>query len=235
MGDWSSLRAAVRNAAKPPLIWWRDDDAVGETPELIRLLALSEATQAPVHIAVIPALLEPSLQPTLAGGTARVLVHGWRHENHAPPHEKKAEFRAHNQNAVKQAATGLARLQAAFGAQCDPVFVPPWNRFEPTFSAPLHAAGYRGLSLFGSDTADGPLKVVNTIVDPIYWRGHRGLADPGTLIEAAVQHLTHMPDEPLGLLTHHLVQDDDTWAFSKRFLSELLDAGAQLWGWETAA
>ena len=232
MLDWSPLRAALAAAPSPPKFWWRDDDAVADTVQLQRMLRLSAEVDVPVHIAVIPDLLTPSLAPVLADTSARVLVHGWQHRNHAPEGEKKAEFRAHNTNALTQAEAGLQRLRSAFGAQCDAVFVPPWNRFEPTFAPGFADLGYRGLSLFGAATVDSPLILRNTHVDPIFWRGDRGLADSEHMITLAAMHLRETPDTPLGLLTHHLVQDDATWDFTRTFMKEMQNAGAQPWCWK---
>src|SRR6187455_1473895 len=77
-------------------IWWRDDDAIVPTEALDRLLALAEKFEAPLHLAVIPEPATPRLAERLSTvSTAFVLTHGWRHQNHAPPDKKKAEFGSH--------------------------------------------------------------------------------------------------------------------------------------------
>ncbi len=73
---------------------------------------------------------------------------------------------------------------------------------------------------------------VNTHVDPIFWRGDRGLVDPETLIADLVTTLQERRmeqadrDEPLGLLTHHLVHTEGVWAFTRDVIAVLLDEGA---------
>jgi hypothetical protein len=41
--------------------WWRDDDAIADTPELRRLVATSEKLQLPVLLSVIPGQCEANL------------------------------------------------------------------------------------------------------------------------------------------------------------------------------
>ncbi|NRB05888.1 MAG: polysaccharide deacetylase, partial [Rhodobacteraceae bacterium] len=145
--DWSPLRHAIKHAENPRF-WWRDDDAVAQTNALDQMLRLSETLRTPVQIAVIPGLLEPSLAPALDGTTARVLVHGWTHTNHAPAGEKKAEFRRADTAAIDELSQGMNILATNFGGRLDPVFVPPWNRVSPALYTPLADAGYRAISTY---------------------------------------------------------------------------------------
>ncbi|HST95756.1 MAG TPA: glycosyltransferase, partial [Microvirga sp.] len=81
--DWSPLDTALERAADrncPVSFWWRDDDAVADTPALDRLLGLSRAYEAGIALAVIPNRLEASLASRLTDETsALALVHGWCH------------------------------------------------------------------------------------------------------------------------------------------------------------
>ena len=62
-------------------------------------------------------------------------------------------------------------------------------------------------------------------VDPISWRKGRVFAGAERTTEALADHLAARrerrvdPEEPTGLLTHHLVHDTETW----EFLGALLD------------
>ncbi|MEM9643123.1 MAG: polysaccharide deacetylase family protein [Pseudomonadota bacterium] len=222
-------------------LWWRDDDAVEPTPHLDRLVDLSERLGLPVHIAVIPR----DAAAELAGYVARMpnlipVVHGWAHENHAPPDEKKSEFRLHRPIAqvMEEAAAGLARLRALFDQDLRPMFVPPWNRIAPEVAVRLPEVGYRILSTATPRTAAYPvpgLEQVNTHIDPIDWRGTRGLASPDTLIAKTVDLLRDRregradPSEPLGVLTHHLVHDQEVWTFTEALLQRLLDGPTTIW------
>ena len=227
--DWTPLRAALRAAGRPVRFWWRDDDAIAPTPALERLEGLARAARMPVHIAVIPANATPELAAITTGSDTLVpVVHGWAHADTSAPDGKKSEFQRDRPEAENETARGLARMRDLFGPSLVPMFVPPWNRISDALVAKLAAQGYRGLSTFGTrgaETAHG-LRVINTHVDPIFWRGNRGLADTGGIIDSAVAHLRSGSSEPLGLLTHHLVHTPDIWDFSARFIAELQDGGA---------
>ncbi len=233
--DWSGLDDMLRRLAdqeRSLLFWWRDDDAVAHTPALDRLLALAKRFGAPVALAVVPAWIERSLVERLAPErSAHPLVHGLAHANHAPAGEKKAEFGPHRPlpEMAVDAERALALARAAFGEKLLPVFVPPWNRFDRALAPALAERGYRGLSTFGraqGQTTAG-LAVVNTHLDPIDWRGGGGLADGQRLVDSlalAVAERSAAPaaqQEPLGLLTHHLVQDEAVWRFCEDLLERL--------------
>ena len=212
-------------------LWWRDDDAVAETPALDRLLALSQRHQAPVALATIPTRLERSLPERLAGlGGVDVLVHGFAHANHAPPGEKKAEFGPHRPLAARIAEAGqaLAITRTAFGDQALAVFVPPWNRIAIDLTTALPGAGYAGLSAARSKGArhveQGPQRV-DIHIDPIAWHDGGSLADPALIIGNLDEALRADPaaDVLIGLLTHHLVHDEAIWTFTE----DLLDLAAR--------
>ncbi|QUJ76675.1 polysaccharide deacetylase family protein [Sulfitobacter albidus] len=241
MSVWSPLRATLREMRRQGCalpIWWRDDDAVAATPALERLTRLSVRLRVPVHLAVIPGALEGSLAPFIADTPALVpVVHGWRHVNHAPEGAKKAEFGHPRAAAPEELEAGLATLRAAFGTRTMPMFVPPWNRLTPSLMPDIATAGYAAVSTYGPRETSPPapgITQINTHIDPIDWRGTRGLVDQTTLVArltATVRaRLTKQADatEPLGLLTHHLVHTPEVWDFAERCLAELLDGGAEV-------
>ncbi len=229
--DFAPLEEAlrrVRDRGTQPRFWWRDDDAVADTPQLRRLVELARRNGSPVALAVIPAKLHLSLLPVLAENPfAEALVHGWTHANHAPDGAKKAEFGAHrSRTAMDSELRGaLQEADAKLGSSLLPVFVPPWNRIAPDLVPSLPRAGYRGLSTFGErsgcEAASG-LVQVNTHLDPVAWHSTRGLAEPDQLIgnlTSAVERRAHL--EPIGLLTHHLVHDEALWTFCEKLLDRL--------------
>lgn len=208
-------------------LWWRDDDAVSHTPALDRLLRLRAATGCPVSLAVIPARFERSLVDRLAGErSATVLTHGVSHANHAQPGEKRSELGSHRPwPAIAGELRGAAaRVVGAFGPQAAPVLVPPWNRISPEHVARLSEIGFRSLSAFGtpvrSGSADRGLRRIDTHLDPVSWRGDRGLVAPETLASAA-RIAVEGGTSALGLLTHHLVFDEALWRFLESFLEEM--------------
>lgn len=237
--DWSPLTLELslwRRDALPLSLWWRDDDAVASTPELSRLSAAASALGLPVHVAVIPALIEPTLAPEIFQDHNLIpVIHGWRHLSHAPKGAKNAEFGHMRDDAPSELDQAYIQMVEVFGPSLVPMFVPPWNRIAPEFLPVLAKAGYRGLSTYGPrasvQAAEG-LVEINTHIDPIFWRGDRGLVEPQTLIGKLVTTLQDRRlnradlNEPLGLLTHHLAHTDDVWTFSFDVLRVLLDGGA---------
>lgn len=222
-------------------IWWRDDDAVRPRPELDRLLALAAKFAAPIHLAVIPEPATPELTRHLdATSDVFVLVHGWKHANHAPPDQKKAEFGLHRAPDVMlgEIVAGRRKLTDLFGERALPVFTPPWNRIAADLVDNLAAAGFTALSTFtpraAAFAAPGLLQV-NTHLDPVGWKQGGGLLDLSLLDaqlarELAARRLGKADNaEPYGILTHHLVQDEATWAFTERLLDKLASSGSVRW------
>lgn len=240
---WDALRAeldAWADAGRTATFWWRDDDAVEPTPALDRLCALAGAAGVPLALAVIPAHATAALARALdahPGGRPGVSViqHGWSHANHAPPGAKKTELGAERpaDAVLAELAAGRERLAALFGGRFVAALAPPWNRIAPAVPARLPEAGLVGLS---THAARGParpgLTQVNTHLDPVDWHGAgaapggaRAFLGDAAALAPALAHLaarragTADPDEPTGLLTHHLVMDEATWTFAERFLT----------------
>lgn len=237
--DWTPLRRELaRHRARGMALrfWWRDDDATKPSAALDQLENTADALNVPVHLAIIPALAEASLAQHVKRSDHLVpIVHGWQHKNHAPSGQKKAEFGAVRSGAIAELQRALDQMRQLFGTGLVPVFVPPWNRIDPSYLAPLADAGYAGLSTFTPRQtvyAANGLMQINTHIDPIDWRSTRGLKDPATLVAQTVEVLAARADgqsdssEPLGYLTHHLVHTADVWDFTQQFVSELLDGGA---------
>lgn len=235
-GSFGPLRDALDRlsaSGRTLAYWWRDDDATAPSPALERLLTLAHSSETPLALAVIPAHAEAALAERLADAPRiDVLVHGLSHANHAPAGMKKAEFGPSRalEALAADASAGLERLAAIMGSRVSPVFVPPWNRICGTLPPVLPGIGYRGLSAFGPvrDVPAVPgLVRVNTHIDPIAWRQGGGLADRTALLRRladAVLDRVQAADrdpEPLGLLTHHLVQDEATWGFVSELLAIL--------------
>ncbi|WP_199699384.1 glycosyltransferase [Oleomonas cavernae] len=222
-------RALARAAATGKVIefWWRDDDAVEPGPKLDRLLDLAGRHGVPLALAVIPQGATAALASRLADLPVAVLVHGLAHRNNAPPGTKKQEL-GHLPPAALAADLAVARAHLAdlFGDRLLPVLVPPWNRIEPELVPLLPAAGFAGLSSYGRQPAAAVPGLVqaNSHVDPIDWRGGGGLVSPVALFADLAAHIEAIvdgsaPAEPIGLLTHHLVQDAWTWAWIERFVA----------------
>ncbi|WP_245413690.1 polysaccharide deacetylase family protein [Mangrovicella endophytica] len=212
-------------------LWWRDDDAVADTPALRRLIAIAEAHAMPLSLAVIPAALEASLVEASDHPLVAILQHGYAHRNHAAPGGRAVECGGARDDAAIMAelADGRARLQGRFGSRALPVLTPPWNRIEDRVLHRLHAAGYRGVSGHGERRLPrGSLLIeAHTHLDILRWKGGAHFAGAAKLIGAMADELRLRrergddPDEPYGLLTHHLVHDAPAWAFLEQLLAVL--------------
>ncbi|WP_420005248.1 polysaccharide deacetylase family protein [Arenibacterium sp. LLYu02] len=241
---WDALDAELELWAAQGLtlpLWWRDDDAIAPTEALTQLEALAQQLGLPVHLAVIPKQATTELADHLKQSKSLIpVVHGWAHENHAPADKKTCEFGSTRvvDAALDEAEAGLTRLKQLFGAQLQPMFVPPWNRISPALVPWLAGLDYTALSAFGPrkkpNAAPGLLQV-NTHIDPIDWKGSRSLLDEEQILATLLARLTARRlgtedrAEPLGYLTHHLVHDAAIWAFSERLLSRLLAGPAKPW------
>ncbi len=159
-----------------------------------------------------------------------VLQHGFAHANHAPADEKSAEYGDHRPADAMGAEIlrGATRLRAVFGERFMPVFVPPWNRIAPGLVATLPSLGMVGLSAYGPRQSASPasgLRQVNTHADPIDWRGERGFKGTARVVAEIAAHLrarrssTVDAREPSGVLSHHLVHDEDCWRFLDQLFS----------------
>ena len=98
MTAWDRLSAELDAWAAAGLtaeFWWRDDDAIDDTPALGRLLALRRSLNVPLALAVIPANARPALAGVLRDEDGiDILQHGFAHANYRPAGEKKAELGA---------------------------------------------------------------------------------------------------------------------------------------------
>jgi hypothetical protein len=214
-------------------LWWRDDDAVAPSAGLDRLFSI--AGDVPIALAVIPANAGPQLAvylssraPSALAPAVAVLQHGWRHANHSPG-GKKSEFPAERVR-TKVAAdlgAGRARLAALFGIRALPILVPPWNRFDDALLPLLGDCGLTGISRIRPRHSARPvpgLIEVNVHADLVAWADGRGFMGEGAALGSLVEHLRARrmgsadADEPTGILSHHLVQDEATDEFLRRLV-----------------
>ena len=221
--------------------WWRDDDATGSASTLDRLVGLSDDCDAPLALAVIPSKLEPELVDLLSNRTLiTVLQHGYAHENHAARGQRKLELggiRASAQT-ISDLIRGYQILEQHFEDRFKPVLVPPWNRIDSQIVSCLSDIGFTGISTMkvrrNAYPAPGILQV-NTHLDPVNWRHQGGFIGVYPAIAILIQHLQARrigyrdSDEPTGILTHHLVQNEAVWRFLEDLLQFLSDHPAVTW------
>ncbi len=206
-------------AGRVARFWLRDDDAVEPTPALETLMTLACQSGVPLTLAVIPGLTGEALAVRLAEETSvTVAVHGWSHTNHAGPQAKKQELGGERPAEVVlgELGEGFRLLERLHPARLVPVLVPPWNRIDPALIPALPGLGFAALSVYGRARQDGPVPLLNTHVDIIDWHGTRGGRSEAELVAELVAELRDRfagSDEPVGVLTHHLVHDTAAWDF----------------------
>ncbi len=221
--------------------WWRDDDAVSATPQLEALDELSQNFEVPVSIAVIPARINASLTAFMQGRDHfNVLQHGYSHTSYAAKGVKKIELGGERNldSIITELSVGHQILSDAFPNHFVPVLVPPWNRIESKAYNILQAVGLTGISTVRarkkSHLVPGLLQI-NTHLDPISWRHGRGFIGSQIAIALLHQHLylrrttDRCREEPTGLLTHHLDQNDLVWSFCRNLFERLNQHPAVHW------
>lgn len=228
---WQPLEAELdrwTKAGRQIRLWLRDDDAIAPSPALDRLSGLGERFDLPVLLAVIPMLAEPALASALRTMPALLpCQHGCWHRNHAAEGAKKSEFGPQRPageicDAIAQAR---GRLDDILGAAVLPVFVPPWNRIDPSHAALLPELGFSGLSCFRGyslGTGGGPT-LANTHLDIMDWGSRTGRQPAGLIMEAcqllAAQRGESRQDNAFGILMHHRDHDATAWDFLDGFLA----------------
>jgi len=227
MAGWQDIDDELNawgDAGLTPRFWWRDDDAIQVTPALDRLIDIANKFDVPLVVAVIPAAVQSNLPQRLNREPAvGVIQHGFAHENHALQEAKSSEYP--DTRSIKEMSAeivdGWSRLSSF--DHLEKAFVPPWNRISENLSIELTEQGYSGISTYGARKTSVPFHV-NTHVDIIDWRGHRGFAGQDRVLDQTLKHLQNKrlrmcdADEPTGLLTHHLDHDEDCWNYLEIFL-----------------
>ena len=244
---WRDLETELdrwQQAGRTASFWWRDDDAGVPTARLDRLLDLSRsvaATPLPLALAVIPAEADRRLTERLRGHRhVGVLQHGWAHANHAPEGERTIELGDHRpaRTVLRELDDGREHLARLFRGRFLPVVVPPWNRIAPSVARALPRHDYIGLSGAGARPwrrRRGRFATANVQIDIFEWQPRARFAGTGKVLGQAIRHLADRregradPDEPTGLMTHHLRHDTACWRFVERFLRQTAAHPAVRW------
>ena len=221
MNNWDPVRFELdrwQASGRKVRLWLRDDDAVAVTAALERLLSLSSRFHVPLTLAVIPKHAEPGLALRLHEASLTIpVIHGWSHENHAGMGEKKQELGPHRPTEIVLAelSQALRRMTALFGGSLFPMLVPPWNRIDPALLPALAGVGFKALSLIGPAAMTAPIPIINTHVDLIDWRHTRRCRPVEDLVTSLARELIRafVDDQPIGVLSHHLVHDEAAWEF----------------------
>ncbi len=232
MSSWQALTDeldAWREAGRCAELWLRDDDAGRAEDPLVRLVELCGEYQIPANFAAIPTHSAPETADLFSSlDDVFVLVHGYAHVDHAGAGERKTEFSTNRatDDMENEWSEGLRLIEDIFGPKALRVFVPPWNRMACGLKAPLAAAGFTGYSGLGARTSkiEHTLAVANVHVDVIDSRRHAFRGSERTLA-GIVEHLQAKradradPSEATGIMTHHLVLDDESWLFVRKLFA----------------
>ncbi|MGR4864039.1 polysaccharide deacetylase family protein [Caulobacter sp. LARHSG274] len=207
-----------------PALWWRDDDARQPTPALDRLLTLSNRFDAPLTLAAVPDGDIAALAKTCRQVRGvELAIHGFRHENRAPSGKPAGEVNDHDEVADVVLELGVALDVFRRAGVVATLFVPPWNNVHPTLKKALALHGL-GLSGYGERRSlDAPARV-DVHLDLMRWKPRPRFRGAARFLLRARRLLAErrragLWDEPLGLLTHHLDHDADSWRFLEAFLS----------------
>lgn len=227
MSDWAAIDAELAawdSAGLRPRLWWRDDDAQTVTPDLERLLALSDSYAVPVHLSVIPEGLQPDLAPRLRdAGYAFVLQHGLVHTNHEPKGAPASKVGNNRDLALQEEdlRRGWELLKAVDMPRLLDGLVPPWNRIGDATRRKLPDWGYSFLSAYegrGDDADIAGLTQIDAHLDPIRWKYDRVFRGEDKMLAMLIEHLQdrrmNAATRPVGYVTHHLQTSDAIWAFT---------------------
>ena len=233
-------RAADQGLSLP--FWWRDDDAVHPSAKLERLATLTGRFGIRPLLAVIPAKASPALADWLAEADADAAQHGYAHANHAAAGSKSCEFpqQLSSEEACKLLQAGRRRMDALFGRAWLPIFVPPWNRFAERHCRLLPECGFEVYSGFGeAATPPGGLPSCNVHIDIMQWRPERRFVGTEASLAALTREVARrrqasvsqngVSAEPVGLMTHHLVHDEEAWRFLECLAEYLAGIPAVRW------
>ena len=209
--------ARWRHKGLVPRFWLRDDDSTRPTPALDRLLGLVHAYDTPLLLAVIPAGATEVLAKRIDGERmVTPAVHGYAHRRHThkgvPPMELGGERPVGE--ILDELKAGRERLIGLFGERLSGILAPPWNRLSREVAARLHEAGFTALSTNSWHEDGSSLPQLNTQIDIVDWangrRGHSLEWATGELLRR-LEQARERGGAPLGILTHHLVHDEQAW------------------------
>jgi hypothetical protein len=205
--------------------WWRDDDAVAPCAQLDRLLDIAEGR--PLALATIPFYATAALAERLANEPhVTVFQHGWKHQDHAIE-RPNSEYPAGRppETVARELNDGKTKLSELFGSQFAAVFTPPWHGLDANYLPLLRSIGLQGISLKGRRTAVTTAGLVQNNIHcvPIQWSDPPGFGDPAIYIGQLVAHLRQRRNgtdrgEATGILTHHLVQNNESLDFVRGVL-----------------
>lgn len=241
LGRWADL--GLR-----PRFWLRDDDACEMTSALARLRDVAQQYDINIGLAVIPGKVQQSLLDALAVSTRMFypMCHGWMHTDYGPPGEPEEFGSRRPFSALRSDATLAYRTFSDYFGENHVIFVPPYNRIAAPLVRALPDIGFAAVSVWPGfyertllrldsrlpwmPAVKMPQRVaiprLDVHVDVIDWK--RGTARDTIAVAAQVvgqlrlRRRGFLPsDYPIGILTHHLVHDENIWTLCDDLLKFL--------------
>ena len=210
LDEWAAAGTKAR-------LWWRDDDAVSDTPQLRRLLELAAHSDAVVALAVIPEGAQESLARLAERAPCCIWQHGLIHHDHGQGEFGEGRPLDLLKHEALRGQRWLDRLFTPAGWQR--VFVPPFHAISMPFKRAVAGLGYVGLS--AGDPLVPPVEGLpeqNAAFDLTDWSdgSFYGADAVCTMLvrELAMRRGGELAQaSPIGVLTHHLALAEEAWAF----------------------
>ncbi len=224
---FEQLRRHLDSAPRDVDVFFRDDDADTDLPELRRLLDAFAAEDVPLNLAVVPGTLTAQCAELIkARPKVEPHQHGWIHANHETD-GRKCEFgrsRSYEQQ-LMDIARGKQRMTELMGGRWAPIFTPPWNRCTEDTCRALTTLAFEAISKDRTTPrfTTCQLPEVSTSVDIFRWKNGRRLKtedEIGTEFQAGAGSA-----EPVGVLLHHKVMDFAAFELLAGLLAALRNSG----------
>jgi peptidoglycan/xylan/chitin deacetylase (PgdA/CDA1 family) len=206
-----------REQGLTPRFWLRDDDAARPSAELDKLIAVVREFDVPLLLAIIPMQVDARLAERLRPEPlVTPCVHGYAHQRHNAEPAPALELGGgrSTEEVLAELREGRDRLRQLFGDRLSGILVPPWNRIAPEVAARIHECGFTGLSTNSWHVNGTVLPELNTQIDIIDWangrKGHSLEWAAGELLRR-LRQARERGGASLGVLTHHLVLDEQGW------------------------
>jgi peptidoglycan/xylan/chitin deacetylase (PgdA/CDA1 family) len=223
-----------RDLGLKPRFWLRDDDATRPTRALGRLLGLVREYDVPLLLAVIPVEATDALAEAIDGEKlVTPAVHGYAHRRHTPDDLPPMELGGERSvdEILDELEKGRARLRDLFGGRLSDILVPPWNRLSREVAMRLHEVNFTALSTNSWHEDGSSLPQLNTQIDIVDWtngkRGHTIEWAMGELLRR-LEQARERGGVPLGILSHHLVHDQQAWTTLEALIRYLKERGFAL-------